>query len=226
MNKEQIGMLIAIYRKEKHLTQGELAHKLNVPNSYVAKWECGVCLPDVSLCKKLCDILGVSLNDFFKDDKIKKLEFKYMADDLMNVLENSVNNLKEKIIFFSQKWQYEHFWEMFVTTVIILFFIIYSFIKNNGYQFLFIFIGFVFTLIERKRMMLYIEKFAYGKESKLSLESIRKNIMDLNDLKDLLKKFNSRGQAIKYLTRKTKYPKENCRDMYDFLMQMSLKNVE
>jgi len=27
------------------------------------------------LCKKLCDILGVSLNDFFKDDKIKKLEF-------------------------------------------------------------------------------------------------------------------------------------------------------
>ena len=47
MNQEKIGRLIAECRKEKKMTQVELADKLRVTDKSVSKWENGKCLPDV-----------------------------------------------------------------------------------------------------------------------------------------------------------------------------------
>ena len=42
MNQEKIGKIIAECRKEKNLTQLQLAEKLNISNRAVSKWETGV----------------------------------------------------------------------------------------------------------------------------------------------------------------------------------------
>lgn len=42
MNNEKIGALIAQLRKEKGLTQQELAERLHLSNKNISKWECGV----------------------------------------------------------------------------------------------------------------------------------------------------------------------------------------
>lgn len=132
MDQERIGKLIAECRKNKKWTQVELANKLGVTDKSVSKWENGKCLPDVSLYKELCNILGVTLNEFFAGQKIKDEEFKKIADDnLFNALENSSFTLKEKIKYYSEKWDKEHFFELIIVMFGIVGFIIFGFIKDN-----------------------------------------------------------------------------------------------
>ena len=70
MDQEKIGKFIAELRKEKNLTQEQLGEKLGVTHKAVSKWENGKCLPDPSLYKSLCSILGINLTEFFNGEKI------------------------------------------------------------------------------------------------------------------------------------------------------------
>lgn len=163
MDQEKIGKFIANLRKEKNLTQEQLAEKLGVTDKSVSRWENGRCLPDVSLYKDLCNILGITLNEFFAGEKIKEEKFKEQADNnLFNALENSSFTLKEKIKYFGEKWDKEHFLELTIAMVIIVVFIIYGFIKDNGIQFIFMIIGFTYGIWENNRKKTYIEKNAYN----------------------------------------------------------------
>lgn len=58
MNQEKIGKFILKLRKEKNMTQKELANKIGVTDRAISKWENGRGLPDLSLMKPLCDELG------------------------------------------------------------------------------------------------------------------------------------------------------------------------
>ena len=61
MDCAKIGRLIAQLRKEKELTQQNIASVLNISNKTVSKWECGLGCPDVSLWTDLSVILGVDM---------------------------------------------------------------------------------------------------------------------------------------------------------------------
>lgn len=65
MDQKKIGAFIANCRKKKELTQKQLAQQLSVTDKSVSKWERGIHLPDASLYMPLCEILGISLNEFF-----------------------------------------------------------------------------------------------------------------------------------------------------------------
>ena len=114
--------------------------------------------------QELCKILDITLNELFIGEKIIDEKYKEVADNnLLNALENSSFTLKEKIEFYKKKWEKEHFFELTIEMLVIVFFIIYGFIKDNGFQYLFMVIGFVSGIIENNRMMAYIEKNAYNK---------------------------------------------------------------
>ena len=70
MDKGKIGQFIAICRKDKKLTQEQLAEKLNISKNAVSKWERGICLMDMSFLKPLSEILEVSVNDILSGEKI------------------------------------------------------------------------------------------------------------------------------------------------------------
>lgn len=80
MDQIKIGKFIQEKRKEKRLTQSELAEKINVSDRAVSKWENGNCIPDVSNIQELCKILNITINDLFSGcvvdmkDNEKKLE--------------------------------------------------------------------------------------------------------------------------------------------------------
>ena len=80
MNQEKIGKFISEKRREKHLTQSELAEKLGITDRAISKWENGVCLPDAGTMPELCKILDITINDLFSGEKVdtkkneKKLE--------------------------------------------------------------------------------------------------------------------------------------------------------
>lgn len=63
MNQNKMGEFIEKLRKEKGLTQLQLAEKLGVSNSAISKWEGGHNLPDISMLEPLSDVLGVDMMD-------------------------------------------------------------------------------------------------------------------------------------------------------------------
>ncbi len=93
MNQEKIGKFIAKTRKQKELTQGELAEKIGVSINAVSKWERGICLMDMSLLKPLSQILGVSINEILSAEHIKDEDLKNKADqNIINI--SQLNDLK------------------------------------------------------------------------------------------------------------------------------------
>ena len=72
MDIVKIGYFIRECRKNKNLTQKQLADKLYVEPKTISKWETGKGLPDVSIMKNLCNELGISLSELFKGDYIKE----------------------------------------------------------------------------------------------------------------------------------------------------------
>lgn len=63
MNQDLIGKFIAECRKEKQLTQVQLADKLGITNRAVSKWETGKSVPDVSIMLELCEELEITVNE-------------------------------------------------------------------------------------------------------------------------------------------------------------------
>lgn len=76
MDQIKIGAFIAKKRKEKNLTQEQLAQRLGVSNKSVSKWECGRCMPDYSVIELLCKELDVSIAQIFNgnDDNSSAIE--------------------------------------------------------------------------------------------------------------------------------------------------------
>ena len=70
MDLIKIGKYIAGKRKDHGLTQRQLAEKLGMSDKSVSKWERGICLPDVSVYSDLCQILGISINEFLAGEDI------------------------------------------------------------------------------------------------------------------------------------------------------------
>lgn len=60
MDNQKLGIFITELRKEKGLTQAQLAQKLNVTDKAVSKWERGVGFPDIKLLEPLADVETVS----------------------------------------------------------------------------------------------------------------------------------------------------------------------
>lgn len=63
MNQIEIGKFIAACRKEKKLTQIQLAQKLNLTDRAVSKWETGKSMPDSSVMLELCRILEITADE-------------------------------------------------------------------------------------------------------------------------------------------------------------------
>ena len=63
MNKEIFGAFIAQIRKEKGMTQQNLADRLHVTDKAVSKWERGLCYPDVTIMEELAAALELSLTE-------------------------------------------------------------------------------------------------------------------------------------------------------------------
>lgn len=170
MNQEKIGKFIAKKRKDRKLTQEQLAEKLNISKNAVSKWERGLNLPDVSIMQDLCKILNITLNELFIGEKISDDKYKEVADkNLLNALENSSFTLKEKIDFYKKKWKKEHI------SKIILCFISWSILiialKFQNVEVYIIgtiagMLSILFYIVLYNQMMIYVENNVYKKIEK------------------------------------------------------------
>ena len=76
MDQEKIGRFIQKLRKEKNITQNELADKLLVTENAIGNWENGRRMPDYSILKELCEILDTNVNELLSGEKIQNYKEK------------------------------------------------------------------------------------------------------------------------------------------------------
>lgn len=112
INNEKFGEFILELRKEKGLTQKELAEKLYISDKAVSKWERGLSMPDIALLMPLSQIFEVTATELLSGKRIEKDKGLTVGEveELMNqtiylskeeVLEQNKNKKNRKIIFFS-----------------------------------------------------------------------------------------------------------------------------
>ena len=90
MDLAKIGVFIKECRKEKNLTQVQLAVKIGVSEKTISKWECGNGFPDATLMLPLCKVLGITANELLSGAKLSSdKEYKELA-------ENNLVNLKKE----------------------------------------------------------------------------------------------------------------------------------
>lgn len=75
MNQVKIGKFIAEKRKEKKLTQQQLAEKLGVSDRAISNWENGKNMPDISLFPIISKELDVTVNDLMSGEKVDKKNY-------------------------------------------------------------------------------------------------------------------------------------------------------
>jgi len=88
MKKQTLGMMISSLRKEKGMTQLELAEKMGVTDKAVSKWERDLSFPDINSIPKLAEIFEISVDDLMQ----VKTETKE------NMSENTVDEIVDTVL--------------------------------------------------------------------------------------------------------------------------------
>ncbi|MBR0420561.1 MAG: helix-turn-helix domain-containing protein [Erysipelotrichaceae bacterium] len=92
MDQIKIGKFIAALRKEKNMTQSELAEKLGVSNRAVSKWETGKSMPDSGIMLELCALLSINVNELLSGERISADEYNAKAEENMIALSKRNSN--------------------------------------------------------------------------------------------------------------------------------------
>jgi len=88
MNQEKIGRFIAECRKNKEMTQEELAEKIGVSRKAISRWENGKNMPDLTLFKPICDNLGITVNELLSGEKISNLKYnEKLEENIINTID-------------------------------------------------------------------------------------------------------------------------------------------
>ena len=94
MDCKKVGKLIYELRKEKNMTQKQVAELMNISDKTISKWERGLGCPDISLLLKLSDIFGVSIEGILSGEinlneleggNMKNIRF-YICDKCGNLI--------------------------------------------------------------------------------------------------------------------------------------------
>lgn len=106
MDCNKVGLLILELRKEKNMTQKEIADAMNISDKTISKWERGLGCPDVSLLSELSHILGVNIEKILQGDldpnhtdggNMKRVKY-YMCPTCGNVLTSTAKADEHHII--------------------------------------------------------------------------------------------------------------------------------
>ena len=82
MSNKNLGEMISFLRKEKGMTQSELAEKMNVTDKAVSKWERNLACPDVNSIPKLAEVLGITVEELLNAQTKKENN---RIDEIVNI---------------------------------------------------------------------------------------------------------------------------------------------
>ena len=101
MNQLTTGKFILKKRKEKNLTQEQLAEKLGVSNKTISKWETGKCMPDYSVIKNVCEELEITIAELMDGEETEEKSVRtYDEEQIMDLLRRTQELEKQKKLIY------------------------------------------------------------------------------------------------------------------------------
>ena len=101
MNQLTTGKFISKKRKEKNLTQEQLAEKLGVSNKTISKWETGKCMPDYGIVKELCEELEITIAELMDGEEAEEKSVRaYDDEQIMDLLRRTQELEKQKNLLY------------------------------------------------------------------------------------------------------------------------------
>ena len=98
MDNEKIGKFILGLRKQKGMTQKELAEKVGVSDKTISKWECGNSIPDITYLEALCNSLDISVNELLSGERLTDESYSEKAEEnIMALMKENETNKKGKL---------------------------------------------------------------------------------------------------------------------------------
>ena len=132
MDTVKIGKFLSELRRERGLTQEQLAEKIGTSNKTISRWENGNYMPPVEMLMVLSEFYGVSINEILSGRRLDDKETQSAAEEnLKSVLEESPFSLEEKKNYFTRKWKKEHWYTFVLPSAIAIIFIIVSALLDN-----------------------------------------------------------------------------------------------
>lgn len=104
MNQKQTGCFFKELRKEKGLTQEQLAERLNVTGRTISRWETGSNMPDLDILIEMADFYMVDIRELIDGERKSEKMNKEIEETVLKVAEYSndeKNRLMKKLHFFS-----------------------------------------------------------------------------------------------------------------------------
>lgn len=98
MDQVKIGRFIAECRREKNLTQMQLAEKLNITDRAVSKWENGRAMPDSSIMIELCSVLGINVNELLSGERIEMENYNKIAEENLLTLKKQKEESDKRLL--------------------------------------------------------------------------------------------------------------------------------
>lgn len=95
MDNQKIGSFIRELRKEKGLTQREVAEALHITDRAVSKWERGLNAPDIALLETLAELLGVTVGELIRGERVHEEEPR--PDEARSLLDYSKGEIRRKV---------------------------------------------------------------------------------------------------------------------------------
>ncbi len=96
MEAKKFGQFIAGIRKEKKMTQAELAGKIHVTDKAISRWERGLGFPDIQTLEPLAQALGISVLELMRSERQETEkqdqqpeEFRYTQGEVVEMLQNA-----------------------------------------------------------------------------------------------------------------------------------------
>ena len=92
MDQSKTGKFIAAMRREKSMTQRQLADLIGISDKTVSKWETGKGMPEVSLMLPLCELLEISVNELLSGERLTSDDYQKKAEEnIMNLVKENVS---------------------------------------------------------------------------------------------------------------------------------------
>lgn len=96
MNQEKIGKFLSELRKERGMTQQQLADAIGVSNKTISKWECGKGMPEMSSITPLCQTLQINVNELVSGERLPEDGYSRKAEEnMMNLIQETEISKKQ-----------------------------------------------------------------------------------------------------------------------------------
>lgn len=125
IDKSKFGAFVATLRKEKGLTQKELAERLFISDKAISKWETGASLPDTALLMPLANILDVSVTELLMCERMEETDTLHQTnvDEVILTAISYSDEKQQRAYKEKSKWGYLFILSLFISCVELFFLI-------------------------------------------------------------------------------------------------------